>query len=260
VFTYLVTPRLKLSPDLMIYARLASGFRPAQPSSPSPGIPGESSPDKTKNYELGVKTGFFDDRLSLDASVYYIQYNSLQLVVKTDTTIYNANGGDAKSEGVELSFVAKPLSGLTVSGWVSYDDAVLTDNFPASSTSYGVVGNRLPAVSKWSGNLSLEERFPLWNGAMGFVGATASYVGDRIGDFTPRIDGVTTAPPRQYLPTYTQTDLRAGVEYDSWVASMYVNNVTNRRGLIGGGLDAFPSYAFTYVQPRTIGLTVTKTF
>ena len=39
-FTYLVTPRFKVSPDLMVYARIASGYRAGGPNlTLSPGTP-----------------------------------------------------------------------------------------------------------------------------------------------------------------------------------------------------------------------------
>jgi outer membrane receptor protein involved in Fe transport len=63
-FTYLVTPRLRLTPNSMIYARAASGYRPGG-INPAyfPGVPQNFKPDKTENYELGVKADFLDRHL-----------------------------------------------------------------------------------------------------------------------------------------------------------------------------------------------------
>ncbi len=73
-FTYLLTPRFKISDNLMTYARLASGFRPGGPNTGivAQGVPSQYDPDKTENYEIGVKGNFLDRLLSFDASVYYI--------------------------------------------------------------------------------------------------------------------------------------------------------------------------------------------
>jgi len=84
-FTYLVTPKFKVSPDFMIYARLASGYRPGGPN-PSPGVPPEFGPDKTKNYELGVKADFLDHTLSIDTSVYYIDWKNIQVFLSNPVT------------------------------------------------------------------------------------------------------------------------------------------------------------------------------
>jgi hypothetical protein len=148
------------------------------------------------------------------------------------------------------------VTGLTIGGWVAWDDAVLTQAFPTGSTAYGVPGDRLPYSSRFSGNLSVDQEFPLANHVTGFVGSTVSYVGDRVGEFA----AVAPPPGRQDLPAYARTDVRAGARYDSWTINFYVNNVADKRGLLSGGLNTSPSFAFIYIQPRTAGLSLTKTF
>jgi len=44
------------------------------------------------------------------------------------------------------------------------------------------------------------------------------------------------------------------------LATVYANNVTDHRGALAGGVGTYPPYAFTYIQPRTIGLTLRKSF
>ena len=77
-FTYLLTPSFKLSPDFMVYARLASGYRAGGPNA-VPGVPTQYNPDKTENYELGAKGDFLNHVLSFDASLYYIDWKDIQL-------------------------------------------------------------------------------------------------------------------------------------------------------------------------------------
>jgi len=47
---------------------------------------------------------------------------------------------------------------------------------------------------------------------------------------------------------------------DSWTINAYVNNAADRRGLYGGGLGYDPPYAFLYITPRTVGVSLVKTF
>jgi iron complex outermembrane recepter protein len=260
-FTYLLTPRFQVSPDLMLYVRLASGFRAGgpngvlAPSSPlySPIAPKQYDPDKTQNYEIGAKGDILNHALTFDASIYYIDWKNIQLNIALNGVNYNTNGSAAKSEGVELSLQARPATGLTIALWGVYDDAALTQNLPANSTVYGVAGNRMPFTARFSGNLSIEQDFPITNVVTGFAGAAISYVGDRSGTFI-------ASPDRQLYSAYAKTDLRTGVKYDSWTVNVYANNVTDRRGVLGGGAGTYPSYAFTYIQPRMIGLSASKTF
>jgi len=169
-------------------------------------------------------------------------------------TTFNTNGSGAKSEGVELSLESRPIKGLALSGWVTYDNAVLTQNLLATTPpTYGVAGDRLPLSSRVSGNISAEEQFPITDNWNGFVGAQLSYVGDRLGLFQ-------STPVRQDYPGYAKTDIRGGVQSDTWKVNLFVNNVADRRGELAGGLGLFPPWGFTYITPRTVGISLEKTF
>jgi iron complex outermembrane receptor protein len=255
-FTYLATPRFKVSSDLMLYARLASGYRPGGPNSNS-GINKlpTYSPDKTKNYEIGIKGDVLKHALSFDGSVYYIDWKDMQLLVVDPTTHAGifVNASTAKSQGLELSVEARPVSGLTLSAWIDLNDAKLTKDLPAGlrGTAVGFDGDKLPVSSRFSGNFSLTHEFRLTAKASGFVGGGVSYIGDRLGNFVP-------AGPRQNFPSYVRTDLRGGVKYELWAANVFVNNVADKRGLLPSG-STNPNLQYV-IQPRTVGLNVSRTF
>lgn len=254
-FTYLLTPRFKVSPDLMLYARLASGYRAAG-SNVDPGQPRQYDPDKTQNYEAGLKGNLFYHQLSFDASIYYIDWKDIQLQLRDVNPPhlgYVANAGRARSQGVELSFEWRPLAGLAIATWVAWDDAELKASFPATSTVYGIAGDRLPNTSRFSGSVSLDQSFPIASGVTGFVGGSVSYVGNRVGFFTP-------TPQRQDFPGYARTDLRAGAKYNSWTLNLFVNNLADKRAALAGGLGTSPVFAFQYLQPRTAGVSLVRTF
>jgi iron complex outermembrane receptor protein len=255
-FTYLVTPRFKVSSEFMLYARLASGYRAGGANTNAfLGLPPQYKPDKTENYELGIKGDFLDHVVSIDSSVYYIDWKDVQLDLYDPKTFggYISNTGGARSKGVEFSIESKPLPGLTVAGWITVNDAVLTKAIPPNSSVSGDTGDRLPNSSRYSSHVSLDQEFPLGGAVSGFVGAVVSYVGDRKGEF------VAASTPRQDLPSYTRVDLRTGAKYSSWTANLFVNNLANRRGLLSGGTGNFPP-GFYYVQPRTVGLSLATTF
>jgi outer membrane receptor protein involved in Fe transport len=258
-FTYLLTPRFKLSPDVMVYARVASGFRPGGPNSSGDiHLPSEYAPDKTHDYDLGVKANLLDRTLVLDASLYYIDWKNIQigLLDKTDENGYTGNAGGAKSEGVELSVESRPITGLKVGAWIVWSEAILTEAFPpgvALAGTYAVPGDPLPNSSRFSGNLSADQEFNVSGGITGFMGGTATYTGGRY-------DAFTSTPARTYLPPYARLDLHAGMKYDTWQGNLYANNVANRHGLISGGLGNTVPDTFFYITPRTVGLSVTKLF
>jgi outer membrane receptor protein involved in Fe transport len=258
-FTYLLTPQFKVSADLMLYARLASGYRAGGPNNAlctSFGtFPCQFRPDKTKNYEVGAKGDFAGGLLSFDASLYYIDWSDVQITLRDPVSTFNygTNGSAAKSQGVELSVVLRPARGLAISSWATYTDAVLTEAFPTGSTARGADGDRLPFSARFSANLAADYEFPLTARMSGSVGTTANYVGERIGTFVG-------TPIRQVYPSYAQFDVRAGVRAGDWTANLYALNVADRRGSIGGGLGTFPATAFVYIQPRTLGISIARSF
>jgi outer membrane receptor protein involved in Fe transport len=258
-FTYLLTPQLKLSSDLMVYGRFASGYRPGGPNLngvAAVGAPATFDPDTTRNYELGAKGNVFGQLLSFDASLYYIDWRDIQLNLYSSECFcgYFANAGGAKSQGAELSVEVRPMTGLTVSAWGAYNDAVLTKGFPEISlAAFGDKGDRLPFSSRVSANLAVDQQFPLGASWRGFVGASITYVGDRDGEFKAAADAV-----RVNFPSYTQGDVRAGLRRDSWSVNAFVTNVADKRGLLSG--DPRSDSVFYFIRPRTIGVSLAKTF
>lgn len=262
--TYLFTPEFKITPDAMVYIRLASGFTPGGTNYPGPNIPRVFQPEKTLNYEIGSKASFWDHKASIDISAYYIDWKDIQLLLSnaTGSIYYTGNGGRAKSQGIELSGEITPIRNLTVSGWVVISDAHLVD-FPVEAReggTYAFPGDQLPNSSRISGNLSIRKSFLLKNQITGFLEADGSYLGDRKGVFLHAAYPTPPDIPRQNLPGYAKVDLRAALEYESWTASLYVNNVADKRGVLsGGGGEVFPQSYFL-IPPRTFGLTLLKTF
>jgi outer membrane receptor protein involved in Fe transport len=269
-FTYLFAPRYRFSKDLMVYARLASGFRPGGGvSNPTPtttcvlvGNPCSYDPDKTKNYEAGIKGSVLDGSLSFDLSVYRIDWTGIQFLQSNPVNAftYTDNGSRAKSEGLELSFIARPGAGWTFSAWAAYNNAILTEDFPTTSSAYGVKGDRLPNSSKFSANMSVDRRFELGENVTAFIGSSLSLVGNSYGVFLPKVKAPNPQTQRTKFGDYVKLDLNAGVNYGTWTISAYVNNLTDESVPIGGGLGTFPPYAFRYIQPRNFGLSVAKTF
>ncbi|WP_242129324.1 TonB-dependent receptor [Sphingobium sp. Sx8-8] len=260
-FTYLLTPRFRVSDELMIYARLASGYRPGGPNlntaAITAGYPASYDADTTRTYEVGLKGELASGVIKYDLSAYYIDWRDVQLQVRDPNNAalqYTINGGSAESKGIEFSLDVKPWRGFVVSGWVAYNEAQLSQ-VPANLVITARAGDRLPYSPKWSGNVSVEQSFPLGSIGDAFVGGTLSYVDDRKGRFF-------TGVPQETFPEYTQIDLRAGLNIGGWEIAAYLNNLTDKRGVLRSGRDTPFSFGFarTHTQPRTFGLSVAREF
>jgi iron complex outermembrane recepter protein len=157
---------------------------------------------------------------------------------------------------------AHPWQGTTISAEGSWNRAELTQDLPPGSIAagaYGLAGYRLPYSIPVSGSFTADQDLVHIAGATGFAGASVNYVGSRQGEFTgdPTI-------ARLEFPAYTTINSHAGVRYEQWLFNLFANNVTDRRGVLGGGnsysLNNPSGYYVTVIQPRTIGLSVERSF
>jgi outer membrane receptor protein involved in Fe transport len=263
--TWLFTPSYHLTPDLLTYFRLATGYRPGGPNTGVPNVDKTFGSDSVINYELGFKGFVIPRQLSLDLSVFEIDWKDIQLQ-DTDAVsqlTFLTNGGKARSRGIETALQWSPWSGFTIDSSATYTDAVLTEDLPALANATalsGKSGDRLPFTARFTGNLSAQQTFVLTDRLDAFVGATYTYIGERLSAF--KTNGPAASRPRFSLPGYSLFDLRAGFDYDKhWHLDVYARNVANKFGVIAAtnrNGTAAPDAVFT--QPRTLGLTASYDF
>lgn len=263
-FTWLVTPRYKFSDDMMAYARVASGYRPGGPNSNVGNIPRSYGPDKTINYELGLKGTTLDRLVTYTASLFWIDWNDIQLAQTDPVTqfLFFTNGSGARSRGAEVELSVRPWRGMTLAGNAAYTDAELTGGLPGSATpgqQVGNAGDSLPYAAKFAANLSADQDFELGNGLTASLGGNMSYLGKRLGTFASAL-----ATPRGVAPAFTTFDLRGGVQYRGIRYNLYIRNLTDKRAFTSAELRAAGNLASGYnlsvIQPRTFGGSLAVSF
>jgi outer membrane receptor protein involved in Fe transport len=276
--TYQVAPKYSFSENLMTYARIATGYRIGGANvqdalATAAGVPPSYAPDTSTNYELGLKGNLWQDRLRFDVAAYYIDWHNFQINVNQTFMVngqsvpegFTANAGNAKSEGIELAIQARVGDGLTIDAQGSYNNAELTQDLPATALAYGRAGDALPYSMHLSGGISANQDIRLRNDWIGFLGGAINYVGARPNEFTTCCDATGKPFPRLEYPAYTQINLRLGARHDRWVINAYVNNITDRRGIAGaiptqGAVGVTGGYYATVIQPRTVGLRLSRDF
>jgi outer membrane receptor protein involved in Fe transport len=264
-FTFSVSPKWKVNEDTLIYGRVASGFRPGGPNlvppNAPPGYPLSYESDSTMNYEVGLRTTLPNRTLSLDVSVYRIDWSDIQIIslVPLNNTIIGVTGnaGEARSQGVEFAVTARPSDRWTFAINGAYTDAELLEDAPGIG---GSKGDNLAYVPDLTFTLDGEYTLPLGGNAKGFVGFTAAYVGERFTDFGTSVFNTPHIP----LPDYTTLSLRAGADIGNIRIEAYARNITDTRGIFtyaNSGAGA-PTITGTkaIIQPRTFGLVVTSSF
>jgi len=101
-------------------------------------------PEFSWNYELGAKTSWWDNRLRLNAALYYIDRTDMQVdVIGSDGySAYTNNAAEASSKGVEVELTARPVRGLELVAGAAYTDSKYdeytsgTDVFDGNHTIY----------------------------------------------------------------------------------------------------------------------------
>ena len=258
--TWMVSPRYRFSSDAMIYARAASGYRPGGPNAvPPPAVypaPNTFAPDRLTQYEVGFKGSALDQALTLDAAVFYTKWKNIQIQTSAAGFNFFVNGGDARSQGAELTLRYQPIKGLTFGANGAYTDAKLTSPAPAAG---GIAGDRLPYVPRWSGSLTAEYSVPVTAQLSAVFDGGVNFTGNRISDYSARFAKV--------LPNYATVDLRAGLNRGNFNVSVFARNLTDKRAInVAQSAGLAPSstpgavYYASYIQPRTVGAEATLKF
>ena len=224
----------------------AGGFNGLAATTASALVPFEE--ERAENFEAGVKSEFFDNRLRVNIAAFQLDYDDLQnFLIDTAGGVTVANA-DAESRGVEVEVFAVPVSGLTLSTTYSYlDTEVKTfDGNPAN------VGNTLPRSPKHSVGVSAEYRRDVQN--LGEFMARADY------SYQSRsfLDVENTAASA--IPQYDLLNLKLGLELNNGVeVSVFGRNVTDEEYQVHAfdlGPFGFPIFG----EPSTWGVTLGYSF
>jgi iron complex outermembrane recepter protein len=249
-----------LTPNEMVYAMAAKGFRPGGlvPSVPSAICQGELPPgitfadtrqfasDSLWNYELGSKNTWLDRRLTVNGDVFYIDWKNIQQNILLACGFqYRANAAAADSKGAELELNALPIDALQLSLGAGYQDAKITQ---VSISSPQRVGDPVFQVPDWTGNAAATWTQPLFSGGWKLLGTMDwSYVGRSFSanNLTP-VSGVFATRER---PAYRLLDARLALQHASWEVALVGKNLSNEHANLG---DSRSIAAETVGRPRLL--------
>ncbi len=187
--------------------------------------------DTTRNHELGFKTQWLDNSLTVNGAVYYIEWEDNQLssaTVNANIPI-TINGNGAESTGVEMTFDWLATDELRLSGSFGHIKSELSADVPSLirtisppgfSTRFedGRNGDRLPGSPETQVSLSAVYTTDLASGAELSVGADYAWQGDIASRAGERGSSLT-------LPSFGVANLRATYRKDDWSVTGYVDNV-----------------------------------
>lgn len=164
-------PKVSLSweptDDILLYGLYSRGYRLGGPNlTPNNAVFNTKQnyeADEVKNYELGFKSFWFDERLSVDIAAFYIDWRDMQLVTADDkgTFKYLDNAGDSEIKGVELSLALVPFDFINTRTTITWLDARLAEDYdPQNGRPPAQAGDRLPGSPQWAASNTINL---VWN-------------------------------------------------------------------------------------------------
>jgi outer membrane receptor protein involved in Fe transport len=251
--------------ETMLYATVSQGYRRGGANGlPTAGLFGQNAgfvtfgPDTVLNYEIGVK-GAPSRAFSFTADVFQENWNRPQLNILTPLGAFYAavNGNTARSRGVELSMQSQVSSELTLSAAYTYTQAQLTSAFEVAGTTFGADGTRLPGVPLNQVSLGADYHEPL-SGTLNFIAhADTAYRGAVPVALPGSLGGSAV------VPGFWMSDANLGLEQNAWRAVLYVDNLSNTRGITTMVPPAAegPRQDVNWLsRPRTVGIRVRYKF
>lgn len=297
-FSYDLTLNYRVARDVRAYATYAKTFKSGGIN--LNGVPSDANgnpllaaatvkPESVHHFELGVKSQFFDRKVTLNLAAFRTTIDDYQATVNNSALGvlrgYLANAEKVRTQGVEVDFSVRPSERFSVYGNGAFTDAkyaafsqapcapelaggtvVTGAQVPGaagvagalSPASCNISGQRLPGVSRWSFSWGAEYNLPAK--LLGKEGEV--YLGYD-GSYRSRYSSNPSPSAYTWIDGYSLHNLRAGFRVPhGFDISAWVRNASNRQyfelltvtsgntGLIAANLG----------DPRTFGGTIKVQF
>ncbi|QXH35586.1 TonB-dependent receptor [Pseudomonas muyukensis] len=176
----------------------------------TPGAAGnanQTDPELTRQKEIGVKSEWFDERLSTTLAVYELELYNRRTRDPLNPELIQLSGLQ-RSRGIELTATGNVVGNWYVRGGLGLQDATLVKD------NNGQEGNRINDVAKRNASL-----FVTWKPELGWYAETGlTLVGDRYADNANTI----------VLPGYGRWDALAGYRTHDWDVRAALSNITDK--------------------------------
>jgi iron complex outermembrane receptor protein len=239
-FSYKAGLEADVAPAVLGYLTFTRGYK-------SPTFGGATAvepirPEIPLATELGVKSTLFDRRLTLNLALFHTKFEDFQAQAYDASLLRftTTNAGVLLAKGVELDFRSAPLAGLSLTGGMTFNDAVY-QSFPGNSCYFGQppgmsgrgvclpngstdsTGNQLALAPRWVGSLQGGYVHSLGSQLDGFFTSTYYY---RSG-----ISYTAAHDPRTLVGGYGIFGASFGVQSKDghWRAAIFGRNLSDKR-------------------------------
>lgn len=207
-------------------------------------------PSIVDQYEAGIKTDFFKNKLSTNLTFYKIVNNNLVMVAQynPDGTVntnpnYKELTGQTTSNGVELDVTSQPTEGLQITTGYSYNDMRYTKTKQGKGNF--IEGERLVNTPAHTGNASLFYTFQK-AGIKGLkAGMSFFYTGERFGGWNNTQQQTQNYSRLIKVAGFNTIDLSAGYSFKKLSVLAKISNLFNTYNYY-----VHENYSINPIQPR----------
>lgn len=206
------------------------------------------------NYELGLKSQFFDNRVTFNAAAFQERYNNIQTPQLTPVlggggavVSIVTNAGQATINGAEAELSVRPLEVLTLSAAAGYTDAHYT-RYLDNGVSFA--GNKLPGAPNFNSNLSATLRIP-FTPTLAF-GLRGEYV------HVSKVFGDRENSQLRVTPALDTVNASTGIYGKRFDLVAFANNLFDDRTItqVSNGGFGFPGIGTNVIVARRLGRTL----
>lgn len=247
----------KPTDNLLLYVNIAKGYKAGEFGNINASSTIQYTPAKQESildYEGGFKAQLLDRKLSINGSLFYMDYRDKQLRSKLiDGTfgILDAIINIPKShlEGGEIEINATPVRGLTLGLTADYIKSEI-DRYTgvnAGGVTADFKGSSVPFTPKWQVGANLRYETPVASGLKAFVSPQLTYRSTSY--------AIVGETPDYRIRDYTLLDGQIGIESEAgWKVFVWGKNITNKYYWtnVVAGQDTVVRYAG---RPATYGVT-----
>lgn len=252
--TFKFATRYEFNKDVMAYALYSEGFRLGGENAPRAVdtglVPATYGPDYLSNYEIGLKSTWFDKKLLLNISAFLMEWDDIQLRLTStsdsDTGAWwlegNFNGGKAEQKGIELNgqwYATERLS-LEWSAFLASPEFTEDTFVPNTDEVFIAKGTTMPVSPKEKYWAAVEYTFPDFLPMTGDLWTRFSYTWQsEVWDSLSAIEDFNAAETPEeredalefLLPAWKSGTFQLGFTSENgWDAAFIVRNVFEDRG------------------------------
>ncbi|WPO97562.1 TonB-dependent receptor [Pseudomonas sp. HR96] len=222
-------------------------------------------PESTRGGELGLKSQWLDNRIHFDAALFWSEIRDFQTTAYDPASLssYLINAGTMRSRGLQSTLSLTPLDGWTVNlngtlldnKYLDFKNATCPAEVslaPGAPATCNLSGERVFRSPKVTYNLTSRYEWQTFDALQAFVSGRYAYRSWAYG----------TVDDSQFtrIPGYGLLSLSTGLsgKYGDgrWNASLWANNVANKRYYQAMTVGDYGSAFGVLGDPRTLGVTL----